>query len=149
MLTCYKNLLREEKEHYYSHYGPFSKFVDHSTRGGLLYASESVHKILIATEKEIQIQTCGLTDLTKKNLDLKILNVIRRKLVFDNNIFPNLFCENVEILETPHKIKLINAVSYRYIKIRLHSYAKFYVQEILVPNRKRHRLTKQILFCNE
>lgn len=40
-------------------------------------------------------------------------------------------------------------IVYKYIKIRLHSYVKFYVQNVLQPERKRHRLTKQILFLHE
>jgi len=90
-----------------------------------------------------------LTDLTSKNVVLRILNKVRQTLSLDNTIFPDLSCEDVELLETSHKIKLINAVAYRYIKIRLHSYSKFYNQEILLPIRKRHLLTKQILFSHQ
>lgn len=102
----------------------------------------------MATEKQIQIETFGLTNLTVKNLDLKILTTIKRNLALDTTIFPDVTCD-IEPLEIPHKIRLINAISYRYLKIRLYSYAKFFVQDILRPDRKRHRLTKQILFSNK
>jgi len=88
-----------------------------------------------------------LTDLTKKNFVLIVLNRIRKLLSLDKAIFPNLLCDNVDLLETSHKLKLINAIAFRYIKICLHSYAKFYNQEILI--RKRHRFTKLILFANQ
>jgi len=90
-----------------------------------------------------------LTDLTNKNLIVRILNKIKLSLALDETIFPNLSCDDVDLLETSHRLKLITAVSYRYIKIRFHSFAKFYNQEILAPIRKRHRLTKQILFLNQ
>jgi len=100
------------------------------------------------TERQIQIETFGLTKLQIKKLDLKILNKVRRTLVLDNTIFPNLLC-NDGLLEMPHKIKLITAISSKYLKIRLHSYAKFHVQNVLQPKRRRYNLTKQILFLNE
>lgn len=117
--------------------------------GGLVYASQSVHKIIIATENEIQIKTVGFSKLREKNLDFKIAHMVRRTLAFDHSIFPNLSYDNVEMLEIPHKMKLINAICYRYIKIRLYSYTKFYSQEQLHPIRKRHKLTKLVLFNNE
>ncbi|KYN22497.1 THAP domain-containing protein 9 [Trachymyrmex cornetzi] len=143
---CYDSLIQKQ-EHNYDRES-FSDFVKHSTRGGLLYASKSVHKILLETEKQIQIETLQLTNLQTKGLDLKIINKVRRALVLDNTIFPNLLCDDW-LLETSHKMKLITVISSKYIKIRLHSYAKFYVENILHPKRKRHRLTKQILFLNE
>lgn len=138
-----------EQEHNYTHHGLFSKFTRFSTKGGLIFASENVHKVLMATEKQIQIETFGLTKLlTITNLYLKILNTIKHDLALDNKVFPNVLCD-VEPLEIPHKIRLINTISYRYLKIRLYSYSTFFVQEILRPERKRHRLTKQILFYNK
>jgi len=97
---------------------------------------------------QIQIETLGLTKLLIKKLDFKILNKVRRTLVLDNTIFPNLLCED-GLLEMPHKIKLITATSSKYLKIRLHSYAKFHVQNVLQLKRRRYNLTKQILFLNE
>jgi len=90
-----------------------------------------------------------LTDLISKNFVVRILNKIKLSLALDETIFPNLSCDDVDLLETSHRLKLITAVSYRYIKIHLHSYAKFYNQEILAPIRKPHRHTKQILFLNK
>jgi len=144
--NCSTSLIQSKQEHDYTHRHVLSTFIDHSTRGGLLYPSRSVHKIVIATEKEIQVQTFDLTDLTNKNIIVRILNKIKLSLALDETIFPNLTCDDVDLLETSHRLKLITAVSYRYIKIRFHSFAKFYNQEILAPIRKRHRLTKQILF---
>lgn len=47
----------------------------------------------MTTEKQIQIVTCGLTKLTIKNLDVKILYNVRRDLALNNNIFPNVLCD--------------------------------------------------------
>lgn len=128
---------------------PFAEFVNFSSKkDGLIQPSNAVFKILMETERQIQIQTTGLTNLQIKNLHLKILNHVKRKFVLDANIFPHLACD-YDISEIPHKIRLITAIAMRYIKIRLQSYAKFYVNEMLQTNRKRHRLTKQILFLNE
>lgn len=98
----------------------------------------------MATEKQIQINTYGLTKLTTINFVSKILHTVKQDLALDDKIFPDVICDT-EPLDIPHKIRLINAISYRYLKIRLFTYGKF-VQEILRPNRKRHRLSKQILF---
>jgi len=101
--------LIHKEEHNYTRCGPFAEFVRFNTNGGLIFASESVHKVLMATEKQIQIETFGLTKLTVANLDLKILNTIRHDLALDNKIFPDVLCD-IEPLEIPHKIRLINMI---------------------------------------
>lgn len=127
----------------------FAEFVNFSSKkDGLIQPSNAVFKILLETERQIQIQTTGLTNLQIKNLHLKILNHVRHKFVLDANIFPHFACDD-DISEIPHKIRLITAIAMRYIKIRSQNYAKFYVNEMIQTNRKHHRLTKQILFLNE
>lgn len=71
---------------------------------------------------------------------------VKNILALDPSIFADLKCDNVSVLEIPHKIWLIVIISNRYIKIRLHSFSKFYFQEILKPYKKRFQLNKQILF---
>lgn len=144
--SCFTNLTQSPQEHGYAHTVSHAKFLDNSNNGGLMRPSPSVFTIILATEK--QIRTSSLTKLTIKNLVLKIMFTVRQTLSLQENLFPDLSCK-VEFLEDCHKIKLINAITYRYIKIRLFSYAKFYNQEILQPIRKRHRPTKQILFANQ
>jgi len=101
------------------------------------------------TEKQLDILTDGYTTLSIKNLDIKVITKVKNKFALDVSIFPNLACDNVSISDMPHKIRLLILVNSRYIKIRLHYYAKYYLQEILKPCRKRFQLTKQILFYRE
>lgn len=100
------------------------------------------------TGKQLDILTDGYTTLSIKNLYIKVITKVKNKFPLDVSIFPNLACDNVSISDMPHKILLI-LVNSRYIKIRLHYYAKYYLQEILKPCRKRFQLTKQILFYRE
>lgn len=147
--TCAINLQKPRSDHNYVHSSIFSKFLDFTNNGGLIIPDDSVFKIITETERQINIQTNNFSNLTDPNLNLKVLSKVKNSLGLENNIFPNLKCENVSILEESHKIKLIVVIVTRYIKIRLHSYSKFYSNEILKPIRKRHRLTKQILFSSE
>lgn len=122
IIDCYNCIqsLTCKREHSYAHCELFAEFVEFSTRkDGLIRPSNSVFKILMETERQIQTQTAGLTDLQTKHLDLKILNKVRRRLVLENTIFSDLKCDDVEILEITHKVRLITAIAVRYIKIRL------------------------------
>lgn len=85
--------------------------------------------------------------LFEQNLDLKIINHCIRLFSLDSNIFPYLSCENVSILERPHKLVLITIIAKKYLKIRLHSFSKTYTESINVIS-NRHKLTKTILFSN-
>lgn len=147
--TCVNSLTETQQEHSYAHSFEFSKFLDYSNNGPLFKSSASVYKIVKTTEHEIQIQTKNLTNLHIKNLNISILNKVKNILALDPMIFPDLPCEDVYFLDVPHKMRLITLISSRYIQIRFYSYSKFYAQEILKPIKKRHRLTKMILFSNE
>ena len=146
--SCALNLTKSQNEHNYSHTETFSKFLDFSNNGGLITPSIYVYKICIETEK-LDIATNGYTELSIKQLHLKVITKVKNKFALDSSIFPNLMCDNVSVLDLPHKIRLLILISSRYINIRLHSYVKFYLQEVLKPIRKRHKLTKQILFYKE
>jgi len=101
-------------------------------------------------KKQLQIITNYFSQIHIKNIDKKVINEVKNILTFDNKIFPNLQCENVSLTEMPHKIQLIITICNKYLKVRsLHSYSKFYQNEILKSIRKRHTLTKQILFLRE
>jgi len=121
--------------------------LDYNNNGGLIRPSISVYKIILETEKQIKLLTNNFSKFLIKNLDLKVITQVKNQLALDNLIFANLNCENTDISEIPHKIKLITAIAHRYI--RLYSYFKFYTQEILKPIKKRHILSKQILFACE
>lgn len=101
------------------------------------------------SQKYIIIKVKCVSQIHIKNIDKKVINEIKNILTFDNTIFPNLQCENISLIEMPHKIQLIITIFNNYLKVRLHLYSQFYQQEILKSIRKRHILTKQILFLRE
>lgn len=101
------------------------------------------------TEKYIKFLSNNLLQFKVKQLDIKVITHVKNSLALNSSIFPDLNCENADLVEIPHKIKLITILAQYYLKIRLYSYSKFYTQEVLKPMRKRHRLTKQILFACE
>lgn len=147
--SCAEALTQQTIEHNYTHTGTYTKFYDFNNNGGLIRPSVSVYKVMLQTETQIRLLTNTFSTFAVKHLDFKIITNVKNALALDTSIFENLNCENVDLLEVPHKIKLITTVAQRYVKIRLHSYSKFYTQEILKPIKKRHRLTKQILFACE
>jgi len=122
--------------------------LDYNNNGGLVGSSISVYKIILETEKQFKSLTNHFSKLLIKNLDLKVITQVKNQLALDNLIFANLNCDNTDISEIPHKIKLIKTtIARRYINIRLYSYFKFYTQEILKPIKKRDIFSKQILFA--
>lgn len=146
--SCAEALLQNNTEHNYAHYAHFSPFLDYNDNN-LVRPSISVFKVILETEKYIRFISNNLSQFQVKQLDIKVITHVKNLLALDPCIFKNLNCEDIDLLEIPHKIKLITALAQRYLKIRLYSYAKFYTQEILKPLRKRHRLIKQILFACE
>jgi len=61
----------------------------------------------LEAEKQIKLLNNNFSKFLIKNLDLKIITQVKNKLALDNLIFANLNCENTDISEIPHKIKLI------------------------------------------
>lgn len=100
----------------------FYKFLDFNNNGGLVRPSESVYKIILETEKQIKLLTNNFSKFLK-NLDLKVIMKVKNQFALNNHIFANLNCENTDILETPHKIKLITIIAYRYANIRLYVFS--------------------------
>lgn len=144
--SCAESLLQNNYiEHNYVHLEYFSKFLDYSNNGRLIRPSKSVYKIILETEKQIKQVTNNFENLTIKNFNLKIITYVRNVLTLDNLIFSDLNCENTDPLEIPHKIRLITAIAQHYLKIRLHSYSKFYTQ-ILKPVKKRQSYKTNFIF---
>lgn len=148
-VNCYTCALSLRKppnnEHNYTNSETFSKFLDFSNNGGLIRPSISVYKIYMETENQINFVTDGFTELSVEQLGLRVVSRVKNNLALDSSIFPNLECDNVSIIDMPHKISLIIAISDRFMKLRLRSYSKYYLQEILKPIWKRHQLTNIIL----
>lgn len=141
--------IASHNEHNYAHEETFSAFLNFSNNGGLLKPSSSVFYICKETEKQLQIITDCFSQLNINQIDKKVINKVKNILIFDKKIFPTLQCEDTNLLEMPHKVQLIITICNKYITVRLHSFSKFYQDEILKPIRKRHQLSKQILFLRE
>lgn len=147
--NCIQSLIKKVTEHNYSQTHSHSKYLNFKNKGGLVWPSESSYKVIFEAEKILLILTENLKKLHVQNLDHKIILYVVNKFTTDSSIFSDLACENVEILERPHKIVLISALTKRYLSVRLKSFGKMYSCDILNPVSKRHKLTKQILFTNQ
>lgn len=147
--SCALNLRHTFFEHNYAVDDTFSTFLNFCNNGGLVKPSKSVFTICKETEKQLQILTDSFSVLHIRKINTKVLYRVKNIFAFDKTIFSDLECENTGLLEMPHKIQLIITVCNKYINVRMHSFAKFYHDEILKPIRKRHQLTKQILFSRE
>lgn len=101
---CVKSLTKDDVEHNYARNDSFAKFFDYSNNDPLIRASTSVYRIVTETEKHIKLLTLNFLHLNVKNLDAKVILKVKNVLALDNSIFPNLNCENVDILHVPHKI---------------------------------------------
>lgn len=93
--------------------------------------------------------TDNFKSLQITNLEIKIIKHVIVIFSTDKNIFPNLNCENISILERPHKILLITLLTKQFLKLRLKSFSKMYSSDIMNPVSKRHKLSKLILFSNQ
>lgn len=126
----------------------YSSLVNLKNRGGLISCSDSVFKIVFECETLFYLYTENLKKIFVENLTQTIINQCTRKFSLDHNIFPSLNCENVSILERPHKLLLITIIAKKFLKIRLNSFSKVYTESINELS-KRHLLTKTILFSNQ
>lgn len=150
-MSCIQSLLASQnsKEHNYSVPQLHTKFTSFKNVGGLILSSESSFKIIMATEHYYLYITDNLKNLNVLNLEKKVICYVNNKFVLDNNIFTILNCENVGLLDRPHKMILITFLVKKYLNIRLNSYGKLFSSDILNPVTKRQMLTKTILFYNQ
>jgi len=148
-VSCANSLIQVTTEHNYCHQSIYSKLLQFNNNGGLTTPSLSVYTIVAETEKQILICTNNLNNLTAHDLGKTIILNVKRRFALDNHIFSDINCENLNYLERPHKLILISSIATEYLNIRLFSHGNFITREILLPWRKRHHLTKQILFARE
>jgi len=100
-------------------------------------------------EKMFLFYTDNLKDLNISNLEGKIILNCKNLLALNNNIFSDLVCENISLLDRPHKMVLIQIIIKEYLSARLHTFGKMFSTNILNPVNKRHTLTKAILFYHQ
>lgn len=146
--SCIICLFQKISDHNYSH-SSVSQFLNLKNKGGLISGSEDAFKIIVETEKLFLYYTHNLKRLNFPNLNITILRQIINTFSLDHNIFQDLNCENISILDRPHQIVLITLITNRFLSIRLKSYGKMFSSNILNPHSKRHTLTKQILFSHQ
>jgi len=147
--SCTNSLYKKPNEHDYCKENYYSKFVNLKNRGGLISASKSVFLIILNAEKLFLHLTDNLKSLHVPQLDVKIIKHAINTFSLDKNIFPDLNCNNVTLLERPHKLILITLITKKFLKIRLKSFGKMFSSDILNPVSQRHKLTKLILFSNQ
>lgn len=147
--SCKIALLKQSNEHDYCKSVSFSKFVNLKNKGGLVSVSNSVFTIIQEAEKMFLFLTNNLQSLHKPNLDITIIYHVINMYSFDKRIFPDLNCDNVCLLERPHKLVLITLITKKFIRLRLKSFGKMYSSDYLNPISKRHKLSKIILFSNQ
>ena len=115
----------------------------------MVITSNCVYRIIKESEISFLYHTNSLSSINIKNLDKKIISHVVNKFVLDRSIFKDLSCENVGILERPHKLVLITLLVKKFLSVRLHSYSKQFSSDLLNPVSKRQKLTKTIIFYNQ
>lgn len=153
---CIKILLKKDtymgNDHTYN--APpetFKKFTNFISRGGLIYASDVVYKILHLAERQFRIM------LDKKDLLKSKVNV-KRKII---NTVINYFSENIEmfqpkhpvtqefISEENHEIQIIRKILDIFIKCRMHHHSSLINLELHGGQTTvRQKMTKLVLFKN-
>jgi len=111
--SCITCLFQNITDHNYSH-SSVSQFLNLKNKRGLISRSEDAFKIIVETEKLFLYYTHNLKRLIFPNLNIIILCQIINKFSLDHNIFQDLNCENISILDRPHKIVLITLITYRF-----------------------------------
>jgi len=147
--SCKMALLSQNNEHDYCKSVSFSKFINLKNKGGLISASDSVLKIIQEVDKIFLFLTDNFKSLHIPSLDTKIICHTDNMYSLDCKIFSDLNCDNVSLLERPHKQVLITLITKQFVRLRLKSFGKMYSTDILNPVSKRHKLSKLILFSNQ
>jgi len=128
----------------------YTLLIDIKNKGGLVYASNHVYKIVCATETEFRRSIeYSNNNVPSKDTYLKIINRVTRKYAVDSDVFPiDTDCyQGFEIgVDTPHRIQLIHLICQKYLTIRMYSHSNNINKEIINPASKRQRLSKLILF---
>lgn len=150
-VSCIQSLLLSQTsiDHNYPIPQLYTKLTSLKNLGGLFLSSESSFKVIIEAEKYYLYLTNNLTKINVPNLQKKIIFYVINKFALDFNIFNSLNCENVGLLDRPHKIFLITHLVKRFLSVRLQSYGKQFSSDVLNTVSQRQKLTKTILFYNQ
>ncbi|KAF0769700.1 THAP-type domain-containing protein, partial [Aphis craccivora] len=108
-----------ENDHVYQYnYNTTPKyFTIMKNRGGLMYASDRVYKIVKLKEILFKTIMVDKKQMFIKNMDLKIMISVQNALATDTTLFPecNTCWNSTDLLARPHKIDIINKVTRTYL----------------------------------
>ena len=131
-----------------------ARFTLSKQKGGLIFPSSSVLKIVKATETIFRkrVVGTGVSITTEKNIDLKIQYAVIEQLgtqVFSDS--HDHFFDHTIGQECDHLSTLLRIVIKKYLSIRLNTYGKKFNEMVIHQNRpsSRHILTKTILFKHQ
>ena len=132
-------------------YPLYARFVAFKQKGGLVFPSLDIIKIVKATEVVFWRRVIGqnVEISAEKNLTLKIQNSVLESI--GGTVFANSshFFDHT-IGERDHLSSLVKVVSKWYLDIQMNTYPKKYSDMVIhrnVPS-NRHHLTRTILFSN-
>ena len=132
-------------------YPLYARFVAFKQKGGLIFPSLAVIKIVKATEVVFQRRVVdhGIGISSERNIGLKIQNAVLD--IVGTSVFKHTqhYYEHT-VGERDHLSSLLKMVTKRYLDVRMNTYAKKYTAEVVHKNipSNRHHLTRTILFSN-
>ena len=133
----------------------FLSLVALKDRGGLVYPSDGILKVVNMAERIFKQFVCGISPNEMKinntrNLQAKLVNKVVAELS-RSSIFSNLQrhdIDNFNITEDFHSTQIIKAVATKFFVLRLSRYGQEYTRNVLKKDiiGKRQQLNKLILF---
>ena len=138
----------------YPQYPLYAKFNLLKQKGGLIFPSPAVMKIVKATEvlfKRRILWTKKAINF-QKNISLQIEMALLKQL--GPTIFSYIeghFFDHTLIEESDHLTTLMRVITKKYLSMRLKTYAKKYTEVVAHGNQpsSQHELTKTVLFRNQ
>ena len=144
-------------DHYYSVFSSpiYFQLINSKNRGGLLFPSLQVVKIVNMCEKAFRVAVMGVNSgkhgiSSKKNLRFLIIHLINQELAREN-FFPQLqdhMYDHEILTEDLHSSQLLKKIIDKYVGLRLITYGKHYTKDILNKDKigVRQQATKMVLF---
>ena len=132
-------------------YPLYARFVAFKQKGGLIFPSLAVIKIVKATEVVFRRRVVdhGIGISSERNIGLKIQNAVLD--IVGTSVFKHTqhYYEHT-VGERDHLSSLLKMVTKQYLDVRMNTYAKKYTAEVVHKNipSNRHHLTRTILFSN-
>ena len=129
------------------------KLIASKQRGGLKVPSEAVLKILTLCEKSFRLQVCGKEGkniLKSKHIALRLNSLVSRLLNEPAFDLGNHDVQSACLTEDLHSTQLQKRVCEAYIQLRIVTYGKRYLTEVIQAEKsgKRQHLNKTIIFQN-